>query len=193
MSRAGVVVPIRSFAGAKLRLSGHLSEERRAELLRECASRVVGAASPLPVVVVTSAPEVRSWAGSLGVEVVDDPGAGLDAAADAGRARVASLGLVRVVIAHADLPRAGSILPLAMDGDRAIVTLVPCHRDDGTNVCSLPVTLPFRFGYGPGSFRRHAAEARRSGAALRVVRRPDLAFDVDVPGDLTALAPALLR
>jgi 2-phospho-L-lactate guanylyltransferase len=193
MSRAGVVVPIRSFADAKLRLADHLTEDDRAALLRDCASRVVAAAAPLPVVIVTSAPEVRAWAGSLGVDVVDDPGAGLDAAAAVGRDHVRSQGFVRVVVAHADLPRAGSLEPLVADGERPIVTLVPCHRDDGTNVCSLPVALPFRFSYGPGSFRRHAAEARRHGAGLRVVRRPDLAFDVDIPADLADLGPALRR
>jgi 2-phospho-L-lactate guanylyltransferase len=53
------------------------------------------------------------------------------------------------------------------------------------------MTLPFRFQYGPGSFRRHAADARALGAAVRVVRRPDLAFDVDVPDDLAELAPVV--
>jgi len=51
-------------------------------------------------------------------------------------------------------------------------------------VCSVPVDVPFRFAYGPGSFRRHAAEARRLGLGVRVLRRSDLAFDVDVPDDL---------
>jgi 2-phospho-L-lactate guanylyltransferase len=193
MSRAGVVVPIRSFADAKLRLADRLSEAQRADLLRSCATRVVEAAAPLPVVVVTSAPDVREWARALGVDVIADGDAGLDAAADAGRAHLQASGLVRALVAHADLPRAGPLVPLAGDGDRPLVTLVPCHRDDGTNVCSIPVAMPFRFRYGPGSFRRHAAEARRLGAGLRVVRRPDLAFDVDVPADLDDLAPALPR
>jgi len=193
MSRAGVVVPIRSFAGAKLRLADHLTEEQRAQLVRDCASRVVEAAAPLPVVVVTSAPEVRTWAVALGVDIVDDPGDGLDAAARAGSEHLGSRGLARAVVAHADLPHADALAPLGADGDRPIVTLVPCHRDDGTNVCSVPVDLPFRFSYGPGSFRRHAAEARRCGAAVRVVRRRDLAFDVDVPDDLAELGPARLR
>src|SRR5690606_18187802 len=121
------------------------------------ATRVVEAADPLPVVVVTSAPEVVRWANDLGLETVDDPDAGLDGAASAGRARAAELGLTRVVIAHADLPHARSLEPLARDGALPIVTLVPCHRDDGTNVCSVPVDLPFRFAYGPGSFQRHVA------------------------------------
>jgi 2-phospho-L-lactate guanylyltransferase len=187
MSRAGVVVPIRSFADAKLRLAQHLSEEQRAELARTCAARVVEASAPMKVVVVSSASEVIEWATDLRLEVVPDPGAGLDGAASAGRARVAELGFTRVLVAHADLPYAESLEPLARDGALPIVTLVPCHRDDGTNVCSLPIDLPFRFSYGPGSFRRHVDEAAHAGAELRVARRPDLAFDVDVPSDLERL------
>jgi 2-phospho-L-lactate/phosphoenolpyruvate guanylyltransferase len=187
MSRAGVVVPIRSFVDAKLRLAERLSESERGELVRDCAMRVVAAANPLPVVIVTSAPEVRSWALEVGADLVDDPGGGLDAAVTAGRDHLRSLGFERLVVAHADLPRAQTLAPLAQDGDRPIVTLVPCHRADGTNVCSVPISLPFQFAYGEGSFRRHAAEARRVGAALRVFRRADLAFDVDVPDDLDRL------
>ena len=40
------------------------------------------------------------------------------------------------------------------------------------------------FIYGPGSFRRHGAEARRLGLGLRVVREPLLGYDVDWPADL---------
>jgi 2-phospho-L-lactate guanylyltransferase len=54
-------------------------------------------------------------------------------------------------------------------------------------VLSVPVGVPFRFAYGPGSFRRHVAEAERLGLHVRVVRDPDLAFDVDVPDDLEQL------
>jgi 2-phospho-L-lactate/phosphoenolpyruvate guanylyltransferase len=190
-ARAGVVIPIRSFAAAKARLAEHLPEHRRADFARELATRVVEAAGELSVIVVTGAPEVRDWAQRLGLHVVDDPGAGLDGAADAGRARAAALGCVRAIVAHADLPHAESLAPLGRDLGRPIVVLVPCHRDDGTNVCSVPVDVPFRFAYGPGSFRRHAAEARRLGLGVRVVRRADLAFDVDIPADLERLnAPA---
>jgi 2-phospho-L-lactate guanylyltransferase len=185
--RIGVVIPIRSFVAAKARLADHLPEGRRAELARELATRVAGAAAGLDVIVVTGAPEVRAWAADLGLDVVDDPGQGLDGAAVAGRTRAAARGCVRAIVAHADLPHAESLAPLGRDLSRPVVVLVPCHRDDGTNVCSVPVGAPFRFAYGPGSFRRHAAETRRLGLGLRVVRRADLAFDVDIPADLERL------
>jgi 2-phospho-L-lactate/phosphoenolpyruvate guanylyltransferase len=185
-SRVGVVVPIRSFVGAKARLAGHLDEHARAAALRQMADRVVDAASPMKVLVVTSASEVRAWASERGVEVVDDPGS-LDGAATVGTRHLLTAGHVRAVIAHADLPRAQSLAPLATDAGDPVVALVPCHRDDGTNVLSVPTGLGFRFAYGPGSFHRHLAEASRLGVEARIVRAPDLVVDVDVPDDLRYL------
>jgi 2-phospho-L-lactate guanylyltransferase len=181
---ASVVVPIRAFSEGKSRL-GELGPEERARLLRRMAERVVRAAGDLPVAVVSSAPEVRAWAASLGLPMIDDPGS-LDGAAAAGVAWAEAAGASRVVIAHADLPQARDLTALARDGARPVVAAVPCHRDDGTPVLSLPVGCGFRFAYGPGSFRRHGAEARRLGLAFRVVRDPRLARDVDVSEDLPA-------
>jgi 2-phospho-L-lactate guanylyltransferase len=183
---SGAVIPIRAFALGKARLAASLDSLERAALGRRWAEQVAHAAAPMPVVVVSSDPDVRSWASDLQLDVLDDPGS-LDGAAAAGREHFRARGCTRVVIAHADLPRAHDLARLARDGARPVIALVPCHRDDGTPVLSVPVDVDFRFAYGPGSFRRHAAEARRLRLGLRVVRDADLAFDVDLPDDLLAL------
>ena len=186
MSGAGVVIPVRAFALGKARLAAQLDETARVELARRLADRVAAAAGELPTVVVSSAPDVHDWARARGLDVIDDPGS-LDEAAAAGRAWVEACGRARAVIAHADLPLARTLSPLARDGRQSIVGAVPCHRDDGTTVLSIPVDAGFRFAYGPGSFRRHAAEARLLGLGFRVLRDAELAFDVDVPDDLDRL------
>jgi 2-phospho-L-lactate guanylyltransferase len=139
-------------------------------------------------VIVSSADDVRAWASRHGVTSIDDP-ASLDRAAAAGASWCADQGLVRAIVAHADLPRApvGGLIPLAADASIPIATVIPCHRDDGTPVLSIPIATRFSFSYGPGSFRRHLASARKAGLAVRVVRDAALGFDVDVPDDLAAL------
>jgi 2-phospho-L-lactate guanylyltransferase len=189
---AGVAIPIRAFTLGKARLAGHLPLDVRAELARHWAEQVATAAGSFPTVVVSSDPEVQDWAGARALPVIDDPGS-LDGAASAAREWARERGIARLVVAHADLPRAVSFAPVVRDGATDVVVLVPCHRDDGTPVLSVPVALDFGFAYGPGSFRRHAAEARRTGSGLRVVRDPELAFDVDVPDDLLALDLLLPR
>jgi 2-phospho-L-lactate guanylyltransferase len=184
---AGVVLPVRAFAGGLGRLAPRLSPAERADLARRFADRLVAAAGELPVVVVTSAPEVEEWAAELDIATVADPGS-LDGAAAAGRSFLAELGSVRAVVAHADLPFARTLDAVAGDGAEPVMAIVPCHRDDGTPVLSVPVAAPFRFAYGVGSFRRHLEEGRRLGLTIRVIHDPDLAFDVDVPADLDRLA-----
>ena len=189
----GVVIPIRGFLIGKARLATHLERAARTELLEHMADAVVDAAlgsvAPDEVAIVTSAAEVAAWATSRGLAVLPDPGS-LNASADAGRAWFRNRGAAQVVIIHADLPDATSlcpVLPERIDHDHAEVVLVPCHREDGTPVLSIPVDAGFRFAYGSGSFQRHFAEATRLGIPTRVVHDPSLAFDVDVDTDLASL------
>jgi 2-phospho-L-lactate/phosphoenolpyruvate guanylyltransferase len=186
VQRSGVIIPIRAFALGKERLADELGAVERAELGRRLADRVATAAAPYPTIVVTSDDEVRAWAVARGLAVVDDPGS-LDDAAAAGCEALRSGGCTRGVVAHADLPRAATFRHVVRDASLPIAALVPCHRDDGTPVLSIPLDVEFPFAYGPGSFRRHVAIARELGLGVRVVRDPDLGFDVDTPDDLAAL------
>jgi 2-phospho-L-lactate guanylyltransferase len=181
MDRVAVLVPVKAFAEAKLRLAPALTSAEREALARRMAARVVGAAAPLPVAVVCDDPRVRAWAEAAGADVVWRPGRGLNAAVQDGVAALAAQGFDRVVVAHADLPLATALAWVA-DGDG--VTLVPDRHDDGTNAVCVPAAAGFRFAYGPGSFARHRAEALRLGLGVRIVRDVALGWDVDVPADL---------
>lgn len=176
-----VLVPVKAFAEAKLRLAPALTGPEREALAQRMARRVVAAAAPLPVAVVCDDAGVRLWAESVGAHVLWRPGRGLNGAVQDGVAALAAEGYQRVVVAHADLPLATTLAWVA-DGDG--VTLVPDRHDDGTNAACVPADAGFRFAYGPGSFARHCIEAERIGLPLRVVRDAALGWDVDVPGDL---------
>jgi len=178
-----VLVPVKAFADAKLRLAPALPAVERSRLAQKMADHVLDVARPLPVAVVCDDAAVADWARRRGALVVWEPGRGLNGAVEAGVDNLAAAGARQVVVAHADLPLAG---PLAWASRFPGVTLVPDRRDDGTNVACVPTNAGFTFSYGPGSFQRHGAEARRLGLGLRVVREPFLGHDVDVPADLLA-------
>ena len=180
-----VLLPVKAFPDAKVRLATALSPDARIALARDMAERVVAAASPLPVAVVCDDEGVASWAESRALRVIAEPGRGLNAAVEAGIAALAGDGFSFAIVAHADLPLATSLHWI----DRfSGITLVPDRREDGTNVIGLPTATDFHFAYGAGSFARHYVEARRCSSAVRVVRQPELAWDVDEPDDL--LLPA---
>jgi 2-phospho-L-lactate guanylyltransferase len=176
---------VKAFHQAKRRLGQALAEPERVRLVRSMATHVVAACVPLPVAVVCDDEEVAGWAAAVGATVLWEPGQGLNGAVGAGVARLAAGCVQWVTIAHGDLPRARGLGTLpAFEG----VTLVPDRRDDGTNVLRLPTGTDFHFAYGPGSFRAHRAEANRLGLPVRILRDPDLAYDVDWPADVEELA-----
>jgi len=180
-----VLVPVKSFRIAKARLAPALDPAARARLARSMAEHVVLAAAPLPVAVVCDDPDVARWARTLGASVIDEPGKGLNGAVTAGVAHLRRAGIGEVVVAHGDLPWAKSFEQITgFDG----ITLVPDRHHDGTNVVCLPPGVDLVFSYGPGSFHRHLALATDSGAAVRVLRPPELTWDVDVPSDLSISA-----
>ncbi len=179
-----VLVPVKAFEQAKRRLGSALPEAERVRLVRSMATHVVTSCAPHPVAVVCDDHAVARWAADLGAAVLWEPGQGLNGAVRAGVRRLAEAGATWVTVAHGDLPRAHGLGALPdFDG----VTLVPDRNDDGTNVLRLPTSADFRFAYGPGSFRAHRAEAVRLGLSVRILRHPDLAYDVDWPADVDEL------
>ncbi|HUB70338.1 MAG TPA: 2-phospho-L-lactate guanylyltransferase [Acidimicrobiales bacterium] len=181
---AAVIIPVKAFANAKMRLAQVLTPRQRADLARKMATHVVGAARPLPVAVVCDDDEVAQWAQQLGARALLEPGLGLNGAVATAYSQLGSEGYKRLIVAHGDLPLATNLSWLA--DDQGIV-IVPDRRDEGTNVISLPAGCGFRFSYGPGSFARHCEEAAKAGTAWRVARVAELAWDVDFPADMAAL------
>lgn len=185
----GVLVPVKAFADAKVRLAPALDPARRAELARTMATGVVRAAGDLGVWVVCDDDEVADWATGVGATVLWMPRRGLNLAVTEGVAALAAAGIGRVIVCHADLPAATRLDHLVpADAAAPTMVVVPDRRRDGTNVVSLPTACGFRFSYGAGSFERHLAEADRRGLHVEVVDDPGLAWDVDVPEDLLPLS-----
>ena len=182
-----MLIPVKSFREAKVRLAPALTSKERSQLARTMAARVLAAAGPLPAFVVCDDREVADWARSLGALVVWEPGRGLNGAVADGLVLLAAEGAATVVVAHGDLARPEGLARVLDGHPEGAVTLVPDGRDDGTNVAVLPALAGFRPSYGPGSFRRHVDEAARLGLALRVLRDAALGQDVDEPADLAAL------
>ena len=184
---AGVVVPVKSFSQAKQRLAPRLSASERADLARIMAAHVVSVAAPFEVFVVCDDSEVADWARGLGVEAVKCPGAGLNRAVSQGVEHLRQQSFRRAIIAHGDLPFASGFAQFAGEGasEEASAYIAPDRWESGTNVLSIPVDSDFAFSYGPGSFRRHAEEAKRLALKVEICRDADLSWDIDLPRDLS--------
>jgi 2-phospho-L-lactate guanylyltransferase len=187
-----VVVPVKRFRDAKERLAPALTSDEREVLARRLAEGVVAAAGELDVVVCCDDPTVRDWATALGHSIAWTPGRDLNGSVSDAVAALSASGIGLAVIAHADLPFPGTIVDIARRAGTTDAVIVADRHRDGTNVLAVPTSIGWRFGYGPGSFARHVAEAERLSLRTLVVEDDALAWDVDVPTDLDP-PPALGR
>ena len=177
-----VIIPVKSFALGKQRLSGLLEPGARADLGRALAGHVaatVAAAGRAPHIV-SGDPDVEGWADECGYELLSDPGAGLSAAARAAVSWATDQSTPWLVL-HSDLPwitaeDIGALMdPLEM-GRQVIAP----SADGGTSAIGSSGEFGFRFG--PASFHHHLAML----ADPVILARPGLLLDVDAPTDLHA-------
>lgn len=176
-------IPLRGFGSAKTRLADSLSPAGRARLAAAVAERVASACSGAgwSVAVVSASADVMAWCTANAIDLIPDPGGGLDAAASAA---IAHAGSDPWALVHGDLPL---LSPADLEGVATRVasgtTVLAPSRDGGTNL--IAGTGHFAFAYGPGSFVRHIAAA--AGAAPLVLIRTGLAVELDTPADLHAV------
>lgn len=189
------VLPIKTFARAKHRLAEAVDGTDRRELAEAMAGDVFDALGAVPelsgVIAVTAEPRAAAIAREAGAEVVHDPAeAGQSAAAMLGVEAALRQGARRALLVPGDCPALdpGEVSVLLAFTDPVVI--VADRHGAGTNALLLSPPDAIEPSFGPGSFARHAARARRAGVAVAEV--PSLGLDVDTPGDLAALRAALL-
>ena len=193
------LIPVKELPQAKLRLAGVLDAPARAELTLAMLTDVIAACSESgafdTVFVLARDSEVRWHAREQGATPLAEP-ATLDGLNDsltfAQRYVARRLAANELIIVPADLPllraddvRAVADALAAGDAGRAVIVR---SRDGGTNALALrpPEALPLHFG--PLSADAHAAAAVHAGVPLVEIALERVAFDVDAPEDIDALA-----
>lgn len=188
--RIEAVVPLKDVERGKSRLAGALAEPERVQLIRAMLARVIEALSTVAGLARANVLTVDPRLVPPQADHLQDTGEELNAAlARAALARQAAGTNVLLILA-ADLPFVtpldiGALLEASRSGS---VVAAPDWQDAGTNALAFPLGSGFTMRFGPGSFAAHEAEARAAGLAWQIVRRPGLAFDLDEPAQLDALA-----
>ena len=180
-----MIIPIKSFAVAKGRLSDSLTAQQRHELAESCAETVIAAARPFHTYVACSDSDIDAWANRHGAHVVHCVTPGLDIAVQTARDVARNDGFTHVIVAHADLPLARTFEHVAIEGE---ISAVPDRHRDGTNVLAFPIDSPFTTAYGPGSFENHRLLAEQAGLPFHTVNDRNLELDLDTADDLTELS-----
>ena len=184
-----VVIPVRTFEGAKSRLGAVLDAEERRDLVERLLKRTIAAALATPgvaeVVVVSPDPGVLEVAVTAGARPLLQRSRGLNPALHEGRAAIRS---DRLLVLPADLPgvTADALAAILAAGDAAgapAVVLAPDRHGRGTNALLLapPDVIDPAFG---GDSRADHAWLASSADAVFVEVPGELALDIDTPDDL---------
>ncbi|WP_420336457.1 2-phospho-L-lactate guanylyltransferase [Roseibium sp.] len=193
------LLPVKNFAEAKSRLGTWLPNAQRAGLARamyeDTLAALAASAGIERIAVVSSDEQAHAIATRAGALCLDDPGLDLNAALEAGRSELLSVGASIIVVFPADIPAlrpqdADAVVDAGRE-DRAAV-IVPDHLRTGTNALLLHRNMPLRYSFGPDSFQAHTRLARESGFEMHMLRLRNIECDCDTPEDilrLTAVPP----
>ncbi|MGE3797902.1 MAG: 2-phospho-L-lactate guanylyltransferase [Thermomicrobiales bacterium] len=199
MTAESIIIPFRSLADGKSRLSTALDQADRMRLNHEMLMHVVGASlsvrsSPTVIVVTPDADAVSMLAHAFGdqTSVLQQlPDAfGLNGALIQATRFAIGNGARTIVVLPADLPLLrGTDIETLLRRDAPVVVAPDRHRT-GTNGLMQRIDAThgeFEYQFGPGSFRLHLDEAHRLGLDAATAVAMGISFDLDTPSDLIDL------
>jgi 2-phospho-L-lactate guanylyltransferase len=200
------VIPVKPLSDVKRRLAGVLAAEERAQLIQHFLRHeleVLGQTAAVRPLIVSSDLAVASLARGYGAEILlEEEADGLNTAVARGVAQATAAGASGVLVLPVDLPflttedicrllqtvhigqngytQAGYTTPA---GWRPAMAMCADKSGEGTNALFFVPPVEFTFQFGPGSFRRHLAEAAYRGLTCHILSAPGLAFDLDTEAD----------
>lgn len=202
------LIPLKSFADAKQRLSAVLNPEERRGLFQAMAKDVLSILKSHPdienTLVVSVDPVARQLAKEYDAEFVDELNlkfrdintCGLNATVQAAVDGLALRGIDEVMIIHGDLPliSADEISYLVRAHRRLTplhvlptLTIAPDGRREGTNCLLCTPASSIKYCYGDNSFALHISQASSIAVSSQIVSLPGVSCDIDTPADLAVL------
>jgi 2-phospho-L-lactate/phosphoenolpyruvate guanylyltransferase len=190
-----IVIPVKSPANAKTRLSGLLGPVERQRLATVMFADVARALSGVRlahrVFVVTNDRPACEQATLLGFDVlIEESQHSESASVDWASRELEARGYDLVMRLPADIPMVTAAdidSLLEMELKRPGALMVPSREGTGTNtIVRRPPTL-FRSHFGPDSLRLHSDEAALLGVEPVIVANDRIGLDIDEPGDLATL------
>jgi 2-phospho-L-lactate guanylyltransferase len=188
-----LVIPVKSLRDGKTRLAPALDPVQRREFMDRSLAHTLKQAAEFPglehTLVVSACNDTRERAATLGAEVLNESGFGLNAALIQAREYIRQRGATQLIVVPSDLPFlcAEDLKYLSQLATSGNIVIAPDRRMRGTNGLCFDAALDFEFEFGPNSFSRHKDNARRIQRGHATAISPGLEFDVDTPDDFAEL------
>jgi 2-phospho-L-lactate guanylyltransferase len=190
--RLAIVVPVKSYARAKQRLDGLLTEVERTRLATTMTQDVLATVTQLTEYgrfIVSDDDQVLDLGRRLGMEAVEDRARqGQSAAVRQGFDAAWAAGFAAALTIPGDVPGVtpDELRGLCESRPEFEVLLAPDRERQGTNGLRLKPPHAIALRFGEDSFRLHAAEAARAHRSFAIMDIVGLACDLDRQEDVVA-------
>ncbi len=185
-----IILPVKAFRDAKLRLAGVLSPQQRAQLSRLMLEDLLYTLHTSDVVegvtLISSDQSVQVLADRYKAEfLLTDKDSGYSEDAMQAISTVSAGHIDKIAIIPADIPQLGLADLSRLDQlHDAGLTLCPAVVDGGTNGVLFSPPLPISLVFGVDSLSKYCDEVERCGIPVNIVKITGLERDVDRPADL---------
>ncbi len=190
------IVPVKPLHQGKSRLAGMLSVEEREALnfsLLWHSLEVLSSVELISrVLVVSKDPKVLATAREYHAVTLHSEDDRLNLNLDLQKADFMAKwqGAQEILVLPADLPliTAWDVYQLIQKAQKPkVMVIAPDRNRDGTNGLLFNPAEGSRYSFGPGSFERHLAFAKKNGYRVEVYESETFALDLDTPEDLSLL------
>lgn len=185
-----MLIPVKTLALGKSRLSGALSPEHRVRLTEDILRRLFhllrGERRVDAIAVVSRDPQLRAWLRGRRVRLLPESGNGLNAALSEARAQLPGAAALLVLpsdLAALSVHDVDAILNAGASPGGRCVVIAPDRHGTGTNALLVRPPGLIDFQFGPDSAALHASAARAAGVEPVVYRSESIALDLDSPED----------
>ena len=183
------LLPIKKTAQTKSRLSCVLNQTQRIHLSQAIYLDVLDAIQNCQLIkhliIIGTDIGVES-SGTRNFEFIEDPKQGLNYAITYGVDYAYRQGATQLLVLHADLPfvKSSHLEYVIQAYPASGISLVPDHKQDGTNCLITELPRRIEFQYGSGSFNKHQNAAADVNIPCQILAHEAIGLDIDYPEDL---------
>lgn len=189
------IVPVKPFRQGKSRLAGVMSEDERYMLNSTLFGNTLRSLSSgkgiEQILVVSRDTSVLAMSREFGARTIQEEGpSNLNNALTLANSFAVMSGAQQILVLPTDLPLLNTTVVeeiISRGGKFRQMVISPDRKHDGTNAMMVSPADVIEFQYGPGSFRKHMAQAQKKDLQIEVYQSKVLELDLDFPEDLEIL------
>ena len=185
------IIPIKPLRRGKSRLSSVLSEEEREGLNRYLLTSTLQCLRKINnidhILVVSYDPSALAMASKFEARtVLENSHININRALRKATLAAKEIKSSKILVVPADLPLITEddlLSVIGESGDPPEMVIVPDRKMSGTNMLLINPIGAIKYEFGEGSFRKHIEQAGRKKVNIKICKRKNLSFDLDLPED----------